>query len=74
MKNYLMNLIDELNFPSEAKTVLSQNYDIINSNTEFSSSISKFFDQYENNEIDWDKVIEEITALTGKVNIHRDLE
>lgn len=71
MKNYLINLIDELDFPIEARTVLSENYDIISNNQGFNSALPGFLKQYEENTLDWTSAVEKITGLAEKINVHK---
>ena len=67
MKTYLMNLVDELDFPPEAKIVISDGYDLINVNDE----LSAFCTKYESNELDWSEAVNEITVLAEKINLHK---
>ena len=67
MKTYLMNLVDELDFPPESKIVISDGYDLINVNDE----LSAFCTKYESNELDWSEAVNEITVLAEKINLHK---
>lgn len=72
MRDYIVNHLNEFEFPEEAKVVLLKAFDDMRNNEKMAALLDKAFSEYENNTIDWDKTAAMVDTTAEEMNLHKD--